>query len=753
VVKQVVAIAGKVQISEVPKPVCDDDGILVRTSFSVISTGTETWTIDSTEPLSPTDLVKNSKISKAVDLSRKVLSEEGVNGFMDYFDSVRHPQFAIGYSSSGVVIQVGRRVRDVSVGERVACAGEGKACHAEIVSVPRNLAAKIPDGVDARTAAFTTIGAIALHAFRQSRAQIGEYVAVIGVGLVGNLVSQIARASGCMVAALDLRDDRLELAKSLGADHACRSDDPLLIQHLSHFTNGRLFDAVILCAATSSSEPVNMAAKILRSRGRLVIVGRVGMDLERKEFYQKELEFVMSRSLGPGRYDPVYEEKGVDYPLEYVRWTLNRNMDGFLGLLKAGRINVESLIGAEFPLASAQEAYSFLDAQDKVAIILNYPATETATTIPPTAPPALEVGNEKKETPERINAALVGPGNFAKETLIPTLRRNENYVLKWVVSSNPVNATKIAKRYRFEKHTCDYQEVLKDPDTHLIVISAPNNLHYPMVLDAIRARKSVFVEKPLCLTRDELDSIKKAREESARDKAGAVPVFVGFNRRYAPQVLKIREIIRKLDGPFMISFRANVGFTAASRWVQDPDIGGGRIIAECCHFFDLFNFLLGQSALKEIQVASVDVNGSSTVARDNVSVTLKYADGSVATLVYVSLGHKAMDRERLEVFGQGVSIVLEDFKNLTVFGTEQSGKPTLRMNLPRQDKGWEAEIEQLARFLRGKDSQMISFEECVEATELTLRVDEAVRVAKSSDDGAKSTEAAGKPSSHEEVKS
>ena len=316
------------------------------------------------------------------------------------------------------------------------------------------------------------------------------------------------------------------------------------------------------------------------------------------------------------------------------------------------------------------------------------------------------------------------PEPFQEETLIPLLRRNPEYNLRWVVSSNPLNASKIASRYHFEKYGCDYEAVLNDPETDLVLISAPNNLHYSMVMQAIKARKSVFVEKPLCLTRQELDDIKNAWEESSR--AGeSVPVFVGFNRRYAPQILKIREIMKKLDGPFMISFRANVGFTPANRWVQDPEVGGGRIIAECCHFFDLFNFLLQQSEPPEIQVASAVINGSTTVAKDNVSVTLRYRDGSVATLVYVSLGDKAMDRERLEVFGQGVSIVLEDFKRLTVY---RSGKAYETSSLPKQDKGWSSEFFELAKYLKqDKSSKMISFEECVSATDLTLRVDDAVR--------------------------
>ncbi len=709
--KQVVARAGEVVVSEVPRPVCSDNGVLIRTSYSVISTGTESWTIDSTSPIGASDLAKDSsKLGKAVHLSRQVIENEGLKGFADYVNAIRHPEFAIGYSSSGIVIQVGRLVSDVSVGDRVACAGEAKAVHAEIASVPRNLMTKVPEKLDLKDAAFATIGSIALHAFRRSGAQLGDNVAVIGAGLVGNLVAQIAHASGCKVACLDLREDRLALVKELGVDYTIRSDDPALLPHLSHFTSGQGFDVVMVCAATQSSGPINLAAQMARSKGKIVIVGRVGMEIERKDYYQKELDLVMTRSLGPGRYDPVYEEKGVDYPLEYVRWTLNRNMSSFLSLLDSKQVNVSSLVGGDFPIDKAPEAYSSLDKLSKVALVLKYESSqslEEPRPLPRTLP-------SRKAASGAIKTALVGPGNFAKETLIPILRKNNDFRLGWVVSSSPVHAVQISKRYGFENYTCDYGQVLSDPETQLVVIASPNNLHYSMVMQAIKAGKTVFVEKPLCLTRDELEEIKKAQAQSG------VPVFVGFNRRYSPLVLKIKEVMSKLDGPFMMTFRANVGFIPTSRWVQDLEIGGGRVLAECCHFFDLFNFLLGQSKNPEvIQVSSTDVNGSSSVAKDNVAATLKYSDGSVATLVYVALGHKQMDRERLEVFGQGVSMVLDDFRSLHVY----SDSP-LKMELRRQDKGWRSEFAELAKFMRGEKSSIITFDECAFATDLTIRVND-----------------------------
>ncbi len=709
--KQVVARAGKVEVVEVSPPVCRDKGLLVSTEFSLISTGTESWAIGSTEPIGTSSIVKSSSLAgKAVRLSREVLRQEGPAGLRDYADVVRHPELPLGYSSSGVVIQVGRDVTDIVVGERVACAGEGKACHSELVSVPRRLAARVPEGLSMKEAAFSTVGAIALHAVRTAGLQIGESVGVLGVGLVGNLVAQTARASGCRVVCLDLRDDRLELARKLGIGLPLRVDDPSLASHISNFTGGIGLDHVFVCAASTSSEPINTAARLARSRGQVIVVGRVGMEVERKEFYQKELKMLMTRSLGPGRYDPVYEEQGVDYPLEYVRWTLNRNMEAFMTLVKSGQVDVESLVGGEYPLSSAAEAYDSLETQSKTAVLLRYDqSAEVARRMAPV------VGTMQPQGSGRINVALVGPGAFAKETMIPLFRRSKDFDLRWLVSSDPVHAKQLQRRYRFEKSTCDYDEVLADKDVGLVVITAPNNLHFSMLSSALRAGKLTLVEKPLCISRAEFEQVKALQSETK------MPIVVGFNRRYAPLVLEIQKRMKRMDGPFVVNYRVNAGFVPANRWSQDPEVGGGRIIHECCHFFDFFNFLLGSGEPK-VSVETAGVTGSETVARDNISVALRYPDGSLANLLYVALGSKSMDRERVEVYGQKSSMVLDDFKELTIY---DGGKKTT--SLPRSDKGHRNEIEQLARLARGLPSSIISTEEVFSATELTFRVDEASR--------------------------
>lgn len=709
--KQVIASAGNVKVVEVPTPTCGPDEVLVRSAFSLISTGTETWTIGATEPLNARQLVGNrSKLRKAVDLTANVWKAEGAAGVADYVRFVRNPQVPLGYSVSGQVTLVGKNIHDVVVGDRVACAGEGKACHAEFIVAPRNLLAKVPPDVDLQDAAFATVGAIALHGFRRSGSQIGETVGVIGAGLVGNLTVQIAKAAGCRVVAIDLREDRLELAKAIGADLTLLSNDGHLADHVLYFSEGRGLDNVIICAATDKSDPVNLAARLARDRGKITIVGRVGMDFDRKDYFQKELETTMSRSLGPGRFDPDYELKGRDYPISYVRWTLSRNLEGFLDLLARKKVDVKGLLAGVYPVEEASAAYQSLERESKVAVLLKYEQV------------ALQVETShsgvltRRKAEGKIQAALVGPGNYAKEILIPALRRNPSFNLRWIVSSNPLNARRFGERYHFEKCGTDYSGVLSDNELDLVVITTPNNMHAQMVIDAARAGKTVFVEKPLCINEDQLKEVVSVVRETR------AAVVVGFNRRYAPLVTALKGEMGKLDGPFLLNYRVNADFIQSSRWVQDPNVGGGRIIAECCHFFDLFSFLLG-SKDPQVHVSTAGVTASTTITRDNLVVVLKYPEGSVASLTYSALGNRSMERERLEVFGQGTAFALDDFKSLGIF--EPTGSRRISKN--STDKGHAAELEEVAKLVRGEKSSALTFEEAVETTRLSFLVEALAR--------------------------
>lgn len=701
-------------VVEVPTPPCGENEILIRTAFSVISTGTETWTIDATEPISPKELVADaSRARKALDLTSRVVKTEGLGGLVDYVASVRNPQVPLGYSSAGIVVSVGRHVTGFIPGERVACAGEGKATHSEFVAVPRNLVAKVPDGLDFRDAAFATIGAIALQGFRRSRAQIGESVVVIGGGLVGNILAQICKSSGCQVAVLDLKESRLELARKVGADLAMSSSDDRVTEHITHFTRGRGADHVIVCAATTGSEPINLASRLARDRATITIVGRVGMEIERKDYYQKELDLVMSRSLGPGRYDPTYEESGVDYPIGYVRWTLNRNMEGFLDLVRNGRLNIRELVGGVYSVEEAGKAYDSLRIQSKAAVLLDYHLPEASK---PESISAGSVSLAKRSKNGKFGVAVVGPGNFAKELMIPVLRRMPGIDLTWLIASNPLHARQVAERYHFQRCGTNYQELLGDENTDAVVITAPNHLHHRMVVEAARAGKAIFVEKPLCLTRGELEDIVKVQTETG------AKIVVGFNRRYSQLILRAKEILSKIDGPFLFNYRVNADFIPTSRWVQDPLKGGGRIIAEGCHFFELFNFILG-STRPEISVSCAGVNGSTVVARDNYTATFKYMGGSVASLTYSALGNRTMERERLEIFGQGVAMVVDDFSRLVVY--KKAGETVFKPS--GQDKGHRAELQEFLKFAQGQESSVITFAEAVEATILAFDVDDMAR--------------------------
>jgi predicted dehydrogenase/threonine dehydrogenase-like Zn-dependent dehydrogenase len=708
--KQVIAEAGKVKVIDVPIPQCKDTEVLVRSEYSLISTGTETWTLESTKPIGAGELVgDSSRLKKAAGLAANVFRKEGVGGLVDYVKAVRSPEVALGYSLSGTVVRIGRNVTDLTVGDRVACAGEGYACHAEYVAVPRNLVAKVPEEVSMKDAAFTTLGAIAIHGFRRSSLALGEIVAVIGAGLVGNLVVQVCKAAGCRVLALDVRRERLELALRIGADLSLDTGDPNLLNHVSHFSNGRGVDAVIICASGQSNDPVNLASKLARDRAKVIVVGRVGMDFDRKDYYQKELDVSMSRSLGPGRYDSKYEEQGSDYPPGYVRWTLNRNMEAFMEMLARRSIVVNELVGEEYQVEKAEEAYEALKTSPKVALLIRY-STEPATT-----ETFAVQGVKSLPTKGSLGVALVGPGNYAKETLLPLLRSNKKYSLKWVVSSDPLHARQVAQRYHFEKFATDLEEALHDPETDLVVISTPNYMHADMAIKCARAGKAAFVEKPLCISPQELEEVVRVQKETR------ARIVVGFNRRYAPLVLKLKEWLSRLDGPFLINYRANTDLVPATRWSQTPNQGGGRVIHEACHFFDLFNFLFGSSR-PEVSVTATDINSSTAVARDNFVSVLKYANGSVASLTYSSLGTRSMARERMEVFAQGHAFVLDDFKGLKAYGQKVE-----EVNLRTQDKGHSRELDEVFNTLSSKPSSLITFEEGVEAMRTTFEVDSKLR--------------------------
>jgi len=714
--KQVALRRGAVTVVNVPPPAYSDNEVLVANAYSAISVGTELSRVMGSRGYSLWNVLKDpSLIRKASNYVRK----RGIKKGLSVAKEFREASSALGYSTAGIVIAVGKNITDIGVGDRVTCAG-GKASHAEIVSVPRNLVAKIPEGVPFEEAAFTTLGAIAMHGIRRANVQFGERVVIFGVGLIGQLAVQIAKAAGCKVIAIDKNSKRVDLAVKMGADLGLVVRKHDLETEVLRYTSGIRADGVVIYAATLSSEPVNQAMRMVRKRGKVVVVGSVGMNLERGPFYEREADFLISRSYGPGRYDPLYEEKGIDYPIDYVRWTENRNMQAFLNLVKEKKVDVNPLVSVVFPIEEAEKAYDLLIRGKKrpLGILLKYDISKRFSETGKVVLPERAVEISPRVVKGKINVAVIGAGGFAKGVLLPLMSKIPDYNLKAVVSATGINAKQTALKYGAEYCTTDYREALDDEEVDLVVITTPHNLHYPMIIDAAKARKAVYVEKPMCLREEELDEIVKVVSETK------VPLVVGFNRRYAPLILKAKELLMRKHRPYVINYRVNAGFIPKTRWVQDPEVGGGRIIGECCHFFDLFNYLI-ESDVEHVTVETVPVNNSTVVVNDNVAITMRWKDGSLAVLTYTSLGHADLPKERIEIFADGSSIVIDNFREMRLFGFKERG-----VRLKREDKGHCQQLVELAIFLKGEKSNIVSFQECIKAMKITFKVWNMMRSSK-----------------------
>lgn len=719
--KQVLLSGKEILVKEVPPPALKPNQVLIANAFSLISTGTETMAISSS---------KKSLIKRALerpDLVLKVIQkvrEEGLKKTASKVSEKITEYKTLGYSSAGVVIAVGSEVTDINPGDRVACAGAGYANHAEIVSVPRNLVAKIPDNVSFEEAAFTTLGAISMHGIRRANCQFGEYVAIIGLGLLGLLALQIAKASGLKTICLDINPERVKLAEELGADHSMVIDENT-VKTVHLLTGGFGVDAAIVYAATESSEPVNLAFDLCRHKGRVVGVGAFGMNFDREKMYQKELDFLMSTSYGPGRYDHIYEEECIDYPIGYVRWTENRNMQSFLELLSEQKIKVLPLVTEVYSVEKAREAYdSLLNSERKpLALLFKYEYEKFS------SGRRLETSILIK-TPEprlsgRIKVGVIGAGTFAREVHLPNLRElSEFYELKTVVTQHSTSALDAAKRFGFEKASTDVTDVFEDPDIDLVMIFTRHGEHFPLVMKALEYKKNVFVEKPLCLNIEELEKIKEKVAESG------LFVFTGFNRRFSPFIRYLKKELDNLDSPKFLLYRVNAGFIPPDHWVHNPAEGGGRLIGEGCHFFDTFNYLMGtETEIENVLCESIPVDGKNIVARDNFAATIKYSDGSIATLAYISTGNTKTGKEYLEMHSSNITFLLYDYIELKSFGKEidenSASGNVWRLNAP--DKGHKQQLVEIVKALTGKENQAITFEEAYKTMKLTFECDSIIR--------------------------
>lgn len=653
---------GEIKLVDAPAPACCPGCVLVRNAYSLVSAGTERSTVE----MAQASML--GKARKRPDLVRQVLhtvQREGLAATINKVRSRLDQWKELGYATAGTVIEVGAGVTDFAVGDRVACGGQDYASHAEIVCVPQNLCAKIPEGVAFEHAAFTTLGAIALQGVRQADVRLGENVAVIGLGLVGQLTVQLLRAAGCRVFGHDLKPAAVALA---GVEPA--QPDSM--------------DAVIITASTTSNEPLTLAGTLCRDRGRVVMVGVTGMEIPRDVFFRKELDFRLSRSYGPGRYDPLYEEHGVDYPIGYVRWTEQRNMEAFLQL----RLNVAPLITHTFSIDDAPKAYELITSQERfVGVLLKYTtASETL------APPVRQGG---AAVPAAVVLGVIGAGNYAQGVLLPLFKANPDVALHTVCTATGVNAKKTQEKFGFANCSTDWQAVVADKNINTILVATRHDLHGAIVAAALRAGKTVFCEKPLCLRPEELDEILKA---------GSDRLMVGFNRRFA----SFAAGVRVLPGPKVMRYRVSVTPLPKEHWINDPVTGGGRILGEVCHFVDFLCYMAGNAGESRAEARSH--NRLQTVfaqgfGADNVQVAMRFADGSVGSVDYFSVGDPSLGKEHFEVFGGGKCIIVDDFK----------------------DKGQAVEVRQFVAAAKAGQPMPIPFDEIIASTRATFAILESMR--------------------------
>jgi predicted dehydrogenase/threonine dehydrogenase-like Zn-dependent dehydrogenase len=700
---------GEISTYDVPRPELRPGGILVRTAFSTISSGTERATVQTSE---------KSLLGKALarpDLVKQVVDFARSNGIKAAYDKVRSrldTLSPLGYSCSGVVVGVGKGVTDFQHGDRVACGGGGYASHCEVNWVPNNLAVRVPESVALDAASITTIGAVALQGFRQSEANFGETVVVIGAGLVGLLTILLARAAGCRVIAIDRQRSRVEKAESLGAHLALEASDPRLQAAVQYFSRYGA-DAAIVTAAAPTAEPVELAAQILRDRGRIVVVGDVGMGVSRPNMYHKELTLSMSRSYGPGRYDPGYEEGGNDYPVGYVRWTERRNMEAFLDCLALRSLDVTPLLERRYSINEGRQAYEVVKSQDAYTVTLEYGNCSEVV-----EPALAEVSTPKTRRTECLQVGCIGAGGFARSHILPNLKTADHISLEAVATASGVSAESARRNFGFAR-TQTPSDLLGDPGLDAVFIASRHSSHAAYICEALRQGKMVFVEKPLAVDRQQLDSVRQAYRD-AIDRKNAPFLMVGFNRRFAPATEKIRSFFAHRREPMMIHVRINAGFIPLSHWTQQPD-EGGRIIGEFCHFVDWVRHIV-DFPIRTVSAVALPDGGR--YRHDNVTVTLTFADGSIANLLYLANGDSAVPKEHYEVFCEGAIARLEDFALLQMV----RGGKTKRIKATR-DKGHRRELELTLEAMRSGTEAPIPFEEIVEATEATFAVREAVNEA------------------------
>ncbi|HEX9615493.1 MAG TPA: bi-domain-containing oxidoreductase [Bacteroidota bacterium] len=703
---QAIAKKGKVIAVNVPAPVVSKGSVLIKVVNSCISAGTELTTVQSS------GVGVAARALKQADVMRKVMTfvrTQGIGKTIKRIRGVLEDGSPIGYSVAGVVVSVGEGVKGFSKGDPVAAAGAGFANHAEYVDVPANLVCRLPRGLGYADASTVTLGAIALQGVRRADLRLGEFCAVIGTGILGLLTVQMLRLSGVRVLAIDIDSKRLALARELGAEAVLNSASRDPVAEVMTLTGGHGVDAVLFTAATTSSEPLSQAFRMCKRKGRVVLVGVSGMEIRREDMYAKELDFLISTSYGPGRYDRTYEEQGHDYPYGYVRWTENRNMTEYLRLVAEGKIRLDKLVNSVYPISNVEQAYKALTKPPKpIMVVLDY------------GPPGASVKSDelhvarftpRKADGAKIGVALVGAGSFATGVHLPNLGRLGKYFeLRAVVNRTGHKAASVAKRHNAPLATTDYNEVLKDSDVDLVLICTRHDSHADLALQALQAGKNVFVEKPLAVDEAGLDAITRFYKKFRGDNPPLL--MVGFNRRFSPYAAEIKRWTDKRVNPLLLHYRMNAGFIPLDHWVHEA---GGRIVGEACHIIDLMTFFTG-SKIESVETDSVRLTGDRFSSADNKVIKLKYADGSVATIEYFAIGSSELPKELLEVHFDQKTIVMDDYRSLKGYGVAVKD---LRSSLSQ--KGHYEELVALAEALKGERGKWpIELWEMVDVTRASI---------------------------------
>jgi len=692
---------GLTEVTQVPIPRLSQGSLLIQTSYTLVSAGTERMLVE---------FGKAGWVEKArqqPDKVRMVLDKIKTDGFHPTIEAVLNKldqPLPLGYCNVGVVASIGDGVNDFEIGDRVISNGN----HAEVVSVPKNLCAKVPENVSDEEAAFTVLGAIALQGIRLVKPTLGESVVVTGLGLIGLMTVQLLRANGCRVLGIDLDPEKLAMAKQFGAEvvDLSKGQDPVATAEL--FSRGRGVDAVIVTAATKSSEPMHQAALMCRKRARIVLVGVTGLELSRDDFFKKELTFQVSASYGPGRYDPNYEEKGQDYPVGFVRWTEQRNFEAVLDMMASGALDVKPLISHRFEINDTEKAYELVAGSgSSLGILLQYPGCEISKSSRTVKFDTLEAYTRPfcdSDQVNKVRLSFLGSGNYATAVLIPSFKR-AGALLQKVASSGGVSGVHAGRKYGFTETTTDSETLFTDEHTDAVIVTTRHNSHANFVLQGLDQGKHLFVEKPLCLTLNELSDIEEAYK-------GKSLLMVGFNRRFAPHIQKMKSLIKGVTGPKAMVMTVNAGAIPSDHWTQDMDVGGGRIIGEACHFIDLLRFMAGVSI---ISYRKIEMDGTN---QDTVTLELGFADGSIGTVHYFANGSKSFPKERLEIFAAGGVLQLDNYRKLKGFGWPGFNK----MNLWRQDKGQLACAEAFLNAISNNQNAPIPFEEILEVSRISIEL-------------------------------